>query len=96
MLGYWDKSCPVRTGHADILATAYVKPGATLVAVASWAKQTVPCRLEFDWKALGLAAGTARIQARAIPGFQPAAQFSPSDPIPIDPGKGWLLVVSGT
>jgi hypothetical protein len=96
MRGYWDKACPVRTGRGDVLATAYVKPGATLIALASWAKEAVPCRLAFDWKALGLDANTAQLQAPAIPGFQPAAHFSPSDPIPVDPAKGWLLLVSGT
>ncbi|MCX7008513.1 MAG: DUF6067 family protein, partial [Kiritimatiellaeota bacterium] len=67
------------------------KPGATLIALASWAKEAAACRLAFDWKALGLDANTARLHAPAIPGFQPAAHFSPSDPIPVDPGKGWLL-----
>jgi hypothetical protein len=91
MRGYWDKACPVRTGRGDILATAYVKPGATLIALASWAKQAATCRLEFEWTALGLDANTARLHAQEIPGFQPAAQFTPADPIPVEPGKGWLL-----
>ncbi len=91
MLGYWDPTCPVRTGRGDILATAYAKPGATLIALASWAKEAAPCRLEFDWKALGLDANTALLHAPAIPGFQPEAHFGPSDPIPVEPGKGWLL-----
>ena len=37
MIGYWDPACPVKTGRKDVLATAYVKQGKTLVAVASWA-----------------------------------------------------------
>ncbi len=91
MLGYWDKSCPVRTGRADVLVTAYVKPGAALIAVASWAKQKAECRLQIDWHALGLDANRARLHAPAIPGFQPAADFAVSDAIPVEPGKGWLL-----
>jgi hypothetical protein len=91
MLGYWDKSCPVRTGRGDVLATAYVKPGATLIALASWAKEAAPCRLEFDWRALGIDATTAQLHAPAIPGFQPEAKFGTSDPISVEPGKGWLL-----
>ena len=88
----------MRTGRGDVLATAYAKPGAALIALASWAKEAAPCQLEFDWKALGLDANTAKLHAPAIPGFQPEAQFGPSDPIPVEPGKGWLLElrVSGT
>ena len=41
MIGYWDQACPVRTGRKDVLATAYVKPGKTLVALASWAAEPV-------------------------------------------------------
>ena len=36
-LGYWDPACPVKTGHKEILATAYVKRGKTLISLASWA-----------------------------------------------------------
>jgi hypothetical protein len=91
MMGYWDKSCPVRTGRADVLATAYVKPGAALIALASWSREAVHCRLEFDWNALGLDRTTALLRAPAIPGFQPAAQFNPGDAVPVEPGKGWLV-----
>ena len=31
MIGYWDPSCPVKTGRHDVLATAYVRQGKTLV-----------------------------------------------------------------
>ncbi len=54
MRGWWEKDCPVRTGREDVLATAYVKPGKTLVALASWAPATTAVRLQIDWKALGL------------------------------------------
>ncbi len=93
MLGYWDAACPVRTDSPDVLATAYVRPGKTLVAVASWAKKPVQCRLAIDWKALGLDSAKAVLSAPAIGGFQPAGRFAPTDAIPIEPGKGWVLIV---
>lgn len=100
MIGYWDPACPVRTDHQDVLATAYVKPDKTLVSIASWAreslwgKQPVRCRLRVDWAALGLDPEKATIVAPAIPGFQDAAEFRPPDEIPVESGKGWLLVLS--
>ena len=93
MLGYWNPSCPVRTGRDDVLATAYVREGKTLVAVATWADVPVDCRLSIDWKALGLDAKKATLYAPAIEEFQEAAVFRPTDPIPLLPRQGWLLWV---
>ena len=78
---------------ASVLATVYRQPQKALVAVASWAAEKVDCRLTIDFTKLGLDPAQARLRAPAVPGFQPAATFRPSDPIPIDPGRGWLLVL---
>lgn len=94
MLGYWDKSCPVRTDRDDVLVTVYRKKDRTMLAVASWAKEAVLCRLQVDWKALGLQENKTQVTAEAIPGFQDAATFKPSEAIPVEPGKGWLLILS--
>jgi len=93
MIGYWDKSCPVKTGRQDVLATAYVKKGRTLVSLAGWAKEPVECRLTIDWQALGLDPQKAGFYAPPVQAFQEAAVFRPSDPILMLPGRGWLLVV---
>jgi hypothetical protein len=94
MIGYWDPACPVSTTEPDVLATAYVKQGKTLVAVASWARRPVGCRLKIDWRALGLDAEKAVLTAPAVEGFQPAARFGPTDEIPVTPGRGWLLIIN--
>jgi hypothetical protein len=93
MIGYWDRACPVKTDNKDVLATAYMRKGKTLISIASWAMEPVEVHLSFDWKALGLDPMKARLTAPEVPAFQPAAGFSVSDPIPVEPGKGWLLVV---
>jgi hypothetical protein len=93
MIGYWDPSCPVKTGHRDILATAYVREGKTLVSVASWAAKKESVRLQIDWKSLGLDPAKATCTAPAIQDFQPAATFSPSGEISVEPGRGWLLIL---
>ncbi len=94
MIGYWVPNCPVKTGHPNVLATAYVRDGKTLVALASWAKDAVRCRLAVDWKTLGLEANKCRITAPAIANFQEAASYSIEEEIPVPPGRGWLLVLS--
>jgi hypothetical protein len=94
MIGYWVPNCPVKTGHPNVLATAYVRDGKTLVALASWAKDSVRCRLAVDWKTLRLESNKSRITAPAIANFQEAASYSIDEEIPVLPGKGWLFVLS--
>jgi len=35
-LGYWDPRCPVKTKNPDVRASAYVKEGKSLIAIAGW------------------------------------------------------------
>lgn len=93
MIGYYSPNCPVNSGHPDILTTVYVKDGAAMIAVASWAENTERCKLNIDWKTLGIAPAKAKLTAPYIEGFQPAKTFDPSGIITIEPGKGWLLIL---
>ncbi len=93
MIGYWVPSCPVKTGRKDVLATVYKKNGSALISLASWAKEPVSVSLEIDWGALGQDAETSKLTAPAIQNFQEGKTFSPKDEIPVEPGKGWLLIL---
>jgi hypothetical protein len=94
MVGYWADSAPVKTDRPDVLATSYVRNGRTMVAVASWAIDTTDVTLAIDWPALGLDPAKATITASDIENFQPARTFAPGEPITVEPGKGWLLVIA--
>jgi hypothetical protein len=93
MIGFWVPERPVRTGRADVLATSYIRPDRVLIAIGSWAPTEVTLRLAIDWGALGLDPASTTLTAPAIAGFQDAATFAPDDPIPVSPGRGWLLVL---
>ncbi|MCC6442851.1 MAG: hypothetical protein IT210_05265 [Armatimonadetes bacterium] len=93
MIGYWEPECPVKTDRADVPVTAYVRKGKTLVSLASWASGPVDARLRIDWKALGILPEKASLHAPAIANFQPERRFDPNGPIPVEPGKGWLIVI---
>lgn len=93
MLGYWDEQCPVKTGNKDVLATAYVKQGKTLISLASWAKDPTTVNLSIDWKALRLDPAKATLRAPAVDRFQEEKTWKPTDGISVEPGKGWLLIV---
>ena len=93
MVGYWSPACPVRSDHQDVLATAYCKKGSVLIALASWAGDPVSCRLQIDWESLGLDQQKVKLTAPAITDFQEAATFQPTSEIPVEPGRGWLLIL---
>jgi Family of unknown function (DUF6067) len=93
MIGYWSPACPVRTGSNVVLATVYQKPGALLVALASWAKQDTTVRLGIDWQKIGVDSAHATIVAPEIANFQPARNFAVGESIPVQNGKGWLLII---
>jgi len=92
MVGYWEPDCPVHTDNPDVLATAYVRDGKAMVAVASWAKKPVRARLEVDWQALGLDPAKAHFYAPAIADYQDEMLFAIDDAIVVMPGRGWVLV----
>ena len=83
----------MKASHEGILATVYLKKRKALISIASWAKAAVACRLEIDWSALGMDPHKARLSAQNIPAFQKEARFDPSAEIPIEPGRGWLLLL---
>jgi hypothetical protein len=93
MIGYWSSNCPVRTDNLEILATAYRKKDSSLIALASWSEKTENCQLIVDWKKLGLEPKKAVIEAPAIENFQPARIFKLGEAIPVEPGRGWLLLI---
>jgi hypothetical protein len=93
MIGYWVSSCPVKTDRDDVLATVYKKKGAALISLASWSKHPVSVSLHIDWQALGQDSQTAKLAAPRIPNFQNGASFSPTEKIPVEPTKGWLLIL---
>jgi Family of unknown function (DUF6067) len=93
MIGYWSPSCPVKTDHPTIPATVYAKKGAALVALASWAEKDTVVRLTIDWQRLGIDPVHAVIEAPEINHFQPQRTFAVGEAIPVQSGKGWLLVI---
>jgi len=93
MIGYWEKACPVRTNNKDVLATVYKRKGRALIALASWAPTRVGVKLLIDWKALGIDSSKARLSAPVSSGFQPSADFALDETIPVEPGKGWMLIL---
>jgi hypothetical protein len=91
-LGWFDPACPVTCDNPQVKASVYRKAGKTMIALASWAPTKVKVKLAIDWKALGLDPQKTTLWAPASAGFQPEMVFAADAAIPVDPGKGWLLI----
>ena len=96
MLGYWMPDCPVRSSHPAVKATVYRHTGRrAAIAVASWAEAPVSVRLEIDWAALGLDPATVRVSVPEIALFQPALAPVSLESLPLEPNRGWIVVLEG-
>lgn len=93
MIGYWVDGNPVKTNNEKVLATVYKKKGKALISIASWVDGDVDIQLKIDWKKIGIDPAKATIVASQIKNFQQARTFKLDEKIPIEKGKGWLLII---
>jgi hypothetical protein len=93
MIGYWSDNCPVKTDNEKVLATVYQKKGKALISIASWVDEDTEVALKIDWEKLGIDPAKATITAPEVKNFQPAKTFKVDEKIPVEKGKGWLLIV---
>lgn len=93
MIGYWSDNCPVKTDNNKVLATVYKKQGKTMIALASWADTDVKINLSIDWNKLGLDSTKVKISAPEIEKFQVKGNYSDEKLIPIEKGKGLILIL---
>ena len=94
IVGFWEKNPAVTTSDKEVKVTAYVKDGKTLLSIGNYSKAKKLVKLNIDWKQLGLNPSSVRMQAPAVTDFQEACEFNPSGLIPVDPKRGWLIVLS--
>jgi hypothetical protein len=93
MFGYWSDHCPVKTDHDKIKATVYKKKGSAMVSIGSWENSDAQFKLMIDWKSLGIDPAKAKIHAPEIKNFQTEKTFGTLDIIPVEKGKGWILII---
>ena len=93
MIGYWVSGTPSKPTTRTSWRRLILKKDRALISLASWAKGPLMARLKIDWKALGLDPKKARLRRPPIPDVQFETSFAPDDPIPFEPGKGWLLII---
>lgn len=93
MLGYWESNPAVQSSDDAVKVTAYEHDGRVLLSVGNYSDTLKHVRLHIDYKQLGLKKGAYRLKAMPIPTFQQAGEWSLTDAIPVEPRKGWLLLL---
>ena len=93
MIGYWVDDNPVKTDNEKVMATIFKKKGKVLIAIASWANEDAHVQLKIDWKKLGIDSLKANITAPEVKNFQSKKSFKINEKIPVEKGKGWLLIL---
>ncbi|BCW43827.1 glycoside hydrolase domain-containing protein [Arthrobacter sp. StoSoilB5] len=91
MVGHWDPDAPVHTSHPGILATTWFTERGIVIALASWAEETVAVTLNF--RAGETYPADSNMEAPAIQGFQSAMSYKPGDHITVAPQRGALLTI---
>ena len=94
MIGFWEDTPAVTTSDKDVKVTAYVNNGKTLLSIGNYSGTKKQVKLTIDWKQLGLDPSSVRMVAPAVTDFQEAQEFTPGTPIPVDPKRGWLIILS--
>lgn len=95
MMGWWSEQCPVSVSNPDIKATAFVQKDRAMIAVASWAKETVSVQLTIDFDKLPFDCRKAGLVLPEIEGFQSGAACGKEPILTIEPGKGNILLLFG-
>ena len=94
-VGYWDESCPVKTGEKDLFASVYAQKGRLLIVYFNMAE--VDKDFLFNVKSLkdlGFDPETAQVALPDIPGFQQGRKLAILNKLTVSPGQAVLLLVS--
>jgi hypothetical protein len=94
MHGYWEKNPVITTDQKNVVATAYIKEGKTLIALGSWNAKPVSARMNIDWKRLGLNPLEVTLIAPEIEFYQKGRGFLVDEPIPVDALGDRILILS--
>ncbi|HDZ41621.1 MAG TPA: hypothetical protein ENH59_08085 [Bacteroidetes bacterium] len=92
-IGYWSEDCPVTTGYRNAPATVYLKDNKVMIAIASWYDENKELWLNIDWSKIGMNRNESVLRAPYIRNFQAEKIYSPWERIPLEAGKGVVLII---
>ncbi|SMC73113.1 glycoside hydrolase domain-containing protein [Pedobacter africanus] len=93
MIGFWNDDVPVKTDNKKTEATVYKGKDEVIIAVANWTSEPQKCKLNINWKALGLNPDQITAEIPAITDFQEKRKVNLDREIDLEGEKGFLIVI---
>ena len=93
MSGFWEPDAAVTATDEAVKVTAYERKGRVLLSIGNYSDTLKHVRLHIDRKRLCLKGKNYRLRAPEIPTFQAAGEWGMEEEIPVEPRKGWLLLL---
>lgn len=93
MIGFWDNTSPVRTSNGEVQTTIFKSKDEVLISVANYSDKPQTCRLNINWKALGMSPDAVTAEIPAITEFQDQTTIDLGADLNIEAAKGYMIVV---
>lgn len=93
MIGFWNDEIPVKTNNPKTEATIYKGKDEVIIAVANWTSDPQKCKLNIDWKSLGLSPDQITVEIPEIIEFQEARKIDITKELDLEAEKGFLIVI---
>jgi hypothetical protein len=93
MIGFWNDDIPVKTDNKKTEATLYKGKDEVIIALANWTSEPQKCKLNINWKALGLNPNQITAEIPAITDFQEERKINLDKEIDLEGEKGFLIVI---
>lgn len=93
MIGFWNDDVPVKTDNDKTEATIYKGKDEVTIALANWTSEPQKCKLNINWKALGLSPDEVTSEIPAITDFQEGRKVNIEKEIELEGEKGFLIVI---
>ncbi|MDB5111308.1 MAG: hypothetical protein JWR67_2422, partial [Mucilaginibacter sp.] len=93
MIGFWDKTNPVRSTNAETEATIFKDRDEVLISVANYSDKPQSCHLNINWNALNLSSENTSAEIPEITEFQEKRSVNLKNDLNIEAGKGYIIVL---
>ncbi|MBS1606278.1 MAG: hypothetical protein JST42_26705 [Bacteroidetes bacterium] len=93
LIGFWDKDNPVRTDNPNAVASIFQGASGTIIAVANWTDTVQTCRIEINWKKLGLDPHAVTATIPYLKDFQEQQAVDLGKPLELPPARGYMIVL---
>jgi hypothetical protein len=93
MIGFWDKTNPIRSENPATQATIYKSHDEVLISVANYTDKLQRTHFKIDWNALSMLPDEVTTEIPEITEFQDKKSVNLKNDLDIEAGKGYMIVI---